>query len=294
MQKEAFLKYIKNQKNYSSHTVESYACDIEQFVKFCIGNNYILENEELPNNFKIIREWLALLNQNKIKARTINRKISAIKQYYRYLQREEIIQNTEVSKISTLKTPKNIPNFIEQQKIDLIEELPIFQNDFNGVRDNLIIETLYCTGIRRAELLTIKLSDVSIYESTLKVLGKRNKERIIPYPESLNKLIKKYLEFRKDIITDSKELFINETGKSLYPNFINRKVKYYLSYVTTNENKNPHILRHSYATHLLNNGADINSIKTLLGHENLSATQIYTHTNFKQLNKIYKQAHPRA
>ena len=235
-----------------------------------------------------------MLSSENISSRTINRKLSSLNTYYNFLIREGFIQNNPIAKIVRPKSKKNIPEFISDDNINLLLDSDIFSEDFEGIRDRLIIELLYCTGIRRAELIGLSLNDVDLDNTTLKVTGKRNKQRIIPYPKNLNTVLNKYLLRRKEINFVSDHLLLTNSGKQVYPNLVYRVVNKYISYFSSVKKKSPHILRHTFATHLLNNGADINAVKELLGHANLSATQIYTHNTFEKLNKIYKQAHPRA
>ncbi|NPA68350.1 MAG: tyrosine-type recombinase/integrase [Chlorobi bacterium] len=294
MHKNKFLKYLEYQKKYSPETITSYAIDLNDFYSFCIENKYIKSENEIINDFRIIRKWVADLSEQKLSPRSVNRKLSALKSFYNFLQKENIINSNPVQKISRLKTEKKLPDFITEEKMNMLTELPLFTDDFEGIRNNLIIEMLYGTGIRRAELINLYLKDVNTEKKNIKVTGKRNKQRIIPYPESVNELIQKYLALRKKINPENEYFFITKSGKKLYPNLVYRTVKKYISYISTRKKKSPHTLRHTYATHLLNNGADINAVKELLGHANLSATQIYTHNTFEKLNRIYKQAHPRA
>ncbi len=294
MHKEKFLKYIEFRKKYSFHTINSYAQDLTQFNNFCIENNQISSKNEIVTDFKIIRRWIANLAENKIGSRSINRKLSTLRSYYNYLIREGVIKTNPISKIVRPKTEKKLPEFINQEKLNILLDSELFEDSFDGIRNKLIIELLYGTGIRRSELIGIKLQDIDLEKKTIKVLGKGNKQRIIPFPIVIIPVINKYLNFRKEINTEVNNLLITKAGKKLYPNLVYRVVTKNVSYVSSIKKKSPHTLRHSYATHLLNNGADINAVKELLGHANLSATQIYTHNTFEKLNKIYKQAHPRA
>ncbi len=294
MHRKKFLKYLEFQRKYSLHTINSYACDIEQFQCFCTENKFILSEDEIVSDYKVLRKWIAVLSSDNISSRTINRKLSSLKTYYNFLIREGLIQNNPVSKIIRPKTKKNIPEFISNDNINLLLDSDIFSDDFEGIRDRLIIELLYCTGIRRAELIGLRIKDLDFDNNTIKITGKRNKQRIIPYPKTLNNLLKEYLIKKEEINTDSEHLLLTNSGKQIYPKLVYRVVNKYISYFSSVKKKSPHFLRHTFATHLLNNGADINAVKELLGHANLSATQIYTHNTFEKLNKVYKQAHPRA
>ncbi len=209
--------------------------------------------------------------------------------------REGIVKSNPVAKIIRPKLEKKLPEFVSEENINiLLDSNDLFEDDFEGVRNKLIIEILYGTGIRRAELIGMKISDIDTDKTTIKVTGKGNKQRIIPFPKIFLPLIRKYLELRSEIISETDALFLTKTGRVIYPNLVYRVVTKNIAYVSSLKKRSPHTLRHSYATHLLNNGADINAVKELLGHAGLSATQIYTHNTFEKLNKIYKQAHPRA
>ncbi len=294
MHKKRFLKYIEYQKKYSSLTVNSYANDLNSFYSFCLFNNFIDSEDEIVKDYKQIRKWIAWLSSQRLSSKSINRKLSTLRSYYNFLQREKLIETNPVLKITRLKTDKNLPKFISAEKMDLLLDSSVFSEDFEGVRSRLIVELLYGTGMRRAELINLLLKDIDFENKTVKVTGKRNKQRIIPFPDKLSEIIKKYLLFRKDIHTNSDFLFITKSGKEIYPNLVYRTAVKYISLISTQKNISPHTLRHTYATQLLNNGADINAVKELLGHANLSATQIYTHNTFEKINRIYKQAHPRA
>lgn len=286
-----FLQYLQIQRKYSEHTVNAYKNDLSSFELFFSGN-FGVE----PDNaqYADIRKWIAFLAEEKISARSINRKISALRTYFNYLIKNGILSENPTNQIVGPKVSKKLPAFIEQENIDMLNNHDLFGFDFRGCRNMLIVEILYGTGIRRAELINLKNINVDIVKCQIKVLGKRNKERIIPYPKSILPLIEEYHRFKNQIAVKTDTFLITEKGESLYPKLIHRIVAQYLGMVSTSEKKSPHVLRHTFATHLLNNGADINAIKELLGHSNLSATQIYTHTSFERLNQIYKQAHPRA
>jgi integrase/recombinase XerC len=225
---------------------------------------------------------------------SINRKISSLKSFYKYLLKEKIVDINPVEKIIRLKTKKKLPEFLSNQDTDNLLGEELFEDNFEGYRDKLIVEILYCTGIRREELINLKTRDIDTEKKTIKVTGKRNKQRIIPYPSGLDETILKYRDELYALNFNSEFLIITKKGEKAYPNLIYRIVKKYISSISTLSKTSPHILRHTYATQMLNNGADINAVKELLGHANLSATQIYTHNTFEKLTKIYKQAHPRA
>jgi integrase/recombinase XerC len=294
MHKTGFLTYLQNLKKYSFHTINSYALDLNQFYSFCYENKYLVQEDEIVSDGRVVRKWINYLSSEGIGASSINRKISCLNTYYNFLIREGLIEKSPLIKIIRPKVGKKLPEFIREENIEKLLDSDLFHDNFPEIRDKLIIELLYSTGIRRAELIGLKINDVDLKAKTIKVTGKRNKQRIIPFPVPLIGLLEKYWDYRKTIETQEKYLIITETGKQVYPNLIYRVVKKYISLISSVKKKSPHILRHSYATHLLNNGADINAVKELLGHANLSATQVYTHNTFEKLNRIYKQAHPRA
>jgi len=245
----------------------------------------------------MIRSWIVSLVSNSISSRTINRKISTLKSYYKFLLKENIVKTNPMVKIISPKTNKNIPEFVAKEKMDILFDDIEFGNDFEGTRNRLIIELFYFTGMRLTELIELKDKDIDENNQRLKVLGKRNKERIIPFSNVLLDSIKNY-RLAKDKILEGKEsnnyLFITSKGKKIYEKLVYRVVNSYLGKVSTLKKKSPHVLRHTFATHMLNNGADLNAIKEILGHANLSATQVYTHNTVEKLKSIYKQAHPRA
>ena len=287
MHKEKFLHYLKHEKRYSVHTLLSYSTDLEQFIKFLSSEFQIQSVNKV--NFQFVRSWIAkLLNEN-ISARSVNRKITTLKTYFRFLIKEDIINQSPMQKIISPKTSKRLPVFVEQVKMEqLLNEID-FGEGFLAQRDRLILELFYFTGIRLSELINLKNKDINYSDSTILVLGKRKKERLIPLTSDILSKIKKLNSSNK-----SKYLFITDKGKQISTKQVYRLVNKYLDMVTTLDKKSPHILRHTFATHLLNNGADINAIKELLGHANLSATQIYTHNTIEKLKTVYKQAHPRA
>jgi len=293
MYKDLFLKYLQFEKRYSSNTVISYNNDLTQFFKFC--ENVSDNDSETTVTHRTIRNWIVFLVEKSYSTRSVNRKITTLKSYYRFLLREGIIENNPLDKVLSPKIKKRLPSFVEKEKMDFLLDEVKFGDDFCGVRDRLIIEMFYSTGMRLSELVNLSLHSVDMYNQTLKVLGKRNKERIIPFSTNLKKQITEYLELRERLPVNNNDFFfITEKGRQVYQKMIYNLVNKYLSLVTSLEKRSPHVLRHTFATQMLNNGADLNAIKELLGHSNLSATQIYTHNTFEKLKKIYKQAHPRA
>jgi integrase/recombinase XerC len=289
---ESFINYLKYEKRVSSHTSVAYKNDLGQFVQFCTEMSGEFNIKRV--NAKLLREWVIFLIESGITPRSVNRKISTIKSFFKYLMKQEVVDKNPVFEIPIPKIRKKLPNFLEEEHLNHLFDDGFFNSGFEGIRDNLIISLLYGTGIRRAELINLKISDINQKEYLIKVLGKRNKERIVPYPRSINTLLGNYLQIRQDKFGDGcKYLVLTEKGEKIYDKFVYRKVTDYLSKVTLLEKRSPHILRHSYATHLLNRGADLNAVKELLGHSNLGATQIYTHTTFEKLQSVYKQTHPR-
>jgi integrase/recombinase XerC len=287
-----FLKYIKYEKRCSDHTTTAYGIDMKQFEEY-LSKSYDLNQPELAN-FQMIRSWIVSMVEMKIENRSVNRKIATLRTFYKFLLQKKVIEKDPMLKISVLKTQKNIPAFVREKELDNLLDEVEFPDDFAGVRDKLILELLYGTGMRLSELIELKERDIDFYSRTVKVLGKRNKERIIPINQPLVKLIQDYQNFKNSEGLMHEYLIVSDKGNQAYPVMIQRVTKKYLSLVTTLTKKSPHILRHSYATHLLNNGADLTAIKDLLGHASLSATQVYTHNSMEKIKKIYQQAHPKA
>lgn len=287
-----YLDYLHLEKRYSSHTLKAYRTDLSIF-SFYIKNNYNTTIDKA--NHSMIRSWLIEELNKGNSSRTVNRKITSLKSFYKHLIKLQKVDFNPTSKIIASKTSKKLPQFVGVSEMnDLLNKLE-FNEDFSGVRDKLIIEIFYSTGIRLSELINIKITDVDIKKSQIKVLGKRNKERLIPLTHELQKSIEKYFVLRMEKkAIDSSFFLLANSGKKLNPSMVYRKVNDLLKGVTTLEQKSPHILRHTFATHMLNNGADLNVIKELLGHASLSATEIYTHNSVEQLKKIFNNAHPRA
>jgi integrase/recombinase XerC len=290
----AFVTYLKTEKRASEHTCVSYQTDLIQFRDF-ISTTYSLE-EPADAGFQIIRSFIAQLMQDGLTPRSVNRKITALRTYFRFLQRSGRISINPTLKIQGPKASKRLTTFVEEKSMTKLLDEPVIgeleHSEYDAKLVQLIIELLYGTGMRLAELIGLQLHDVDTQRQLLKVTGKRNKQRIIPIPNELNDLLKAYANTRQQTKTES--LLVSESGKSVTRNFVYRKVKQYLSLVTTIDKKSPHVLRHTFATHMLNNGADLNAIKELLGHANLSATQVYTHNTVEKLKHIYSKAHPRA
>lgn len=289
---ESFINYLTFEKRYSSHTVVAYKNDLDQFVQFCV--QMVGEFNVKKTDAKLVRNWIVQLMEKELSARSVNRKITTVKSFFKYLAKEQIVENNPATYLSLPKIRKKLPNFVEEKNLNHLLDDGFFPDDFKGLRDKLIITLLYGTGIRLAELLLLKDNDFDTKMCLIKVLGKRKKERIIPYPASINRLLGMYIEIRKKTVEHKTErLLVTEKGKEVYEKLVYRVVTQNLAKITLLEKKSPHVLRHTYATHLLNRGADLNAVKELLGHSNLAATQIYTHTSFERLHDIYKQAHPR-
>jgi len=291
---EHFLTYLQHEKRYSSHTLQSYKTDLLQFGDFML-NTFELNLTEVK--YVHVRNFMVALMDDGVSENSVGRKLSTLRSFYKYLLRENVVAMNPMALVKTPKVPKRLPVFVDELKLDeLLDSEVFFDESFASQRDKLVIETLFGTGIRLAELLLLKEGDVNFYESTIKVMGKRNKERIIPVGRTLEELLKSYIKLKTLQNFDNKTelLFVTDKGAAAYPSLIYRIVQRYLTYVSTQDKKSPHVLRHSYATSLLNRGADLNAIKELLGHASLAATQVYTHNTVERLKTIYKQAHPKA
>ena len=284
---EKFIHFIQHEKRYSTHTITSYTIDLNQFFNFLLSDFQVKSIRKI--NYQLIRSWITKLLNDKISPRTVNRKIATLKTYFRFLIKEGVIEASPMQKIISPKTSKRLPVFVNEIKMDkLLDEIE-FGEGYNAIRDRLILELFYLTGIRLSELINLKRKNIDFVNETIRVLGKRKKERIIPVTTDILSKIKKLTS-----IANSSYLFNSDKGKQLYQKQVYRLVNKYLSKVTSLDKKSPHVLRHTFATHMLNNGADINAIKELLGHTSLSATQVYTHNTIEKLKIVYKQAHPRA
>ncbi len=289
MQQEKFINYLSSEKRFSVHTITSYSNDVNQFFLF-LSEEYKITSELSEVNFQIVRSWIASLLEQGVTPRSVNRKISTLKTYFKFLIREGVIQESPMLKVVAPKSKKRLPLFVEEDQIESLLNGVEFDDGFIGERDKLIIELFYVTGIRLSELINIKISDLNFDNNLVKVLGKRNKERLIP----LSARIVKELQFFIEKYKIDNYLFTNLGGTKVYTKLVYRIVNKYIGKISSINKKSPHILRHTFATHMLNNGADINAIKELLGHANLSATQVYTHNTIEKLKSVYKQAHPRA
>lgn len=287
----SFLDYLSLEKKYSIHTVIAYKNDLVAFRDFLIKEYN--EEELVEVNYPQIRNWIVSLVDGKISNRTINRKVSSLKSFYKFLQKTEQIEINPLSKHKALKVAQKVQVPFTSKEINLVLDNINEENDFTSVRNKLIVELFYSTGIRRSELINIKERNISFSENTIKVLGKRNKERFVPLLQSVVSTLKNYLELKINFSTGLEELFITEKGNKIYETLVYRIINSYFSRVSTKLKKSPHILRHSFATHLLNEGADLNSVKELLGHSSLASTQVYTHNSLEVIKKVYNQAHPR-
>jgi len=285
-----FLSYITYEKRSSSHTITAYSSDLAQFKTFLEVES---PNTKLNQISHIhIRAWIVALSDAKVSARSINRKIASLRAFYKFLLKRNFVTINPTSKIIALKTSKKLPRFVDQEDINIVFN-DSFSSDFAGVRDKLIFELFYGTGMRLSELVNLKVSDLNLYEGQIKILGKRNKERIVPMNAAIANVVEDYLKLRNKL-SDSVLLLLTDKYDPVYQRFVQRIIHKYLMRYTKSEKTNPHVLRHTFATHMLNKGADLNAIKDLLGHSSLAATQIYTHNSVEKLKTIFKQAHPKA
>ena len=291
---DSFLKYISFEKRYSQHTVNSYQHDLNQFSEYLSNNFQTLNLQESTQ--LMVRSWILSLMDSGIAPKSVNRKIASVRSYFKFLLKREVIEKDPTAKVKLLKTPKQLPNFVDETElVDLLDRVQ-FSNDFEGWRKRLILELLYGTGIRLSELIGLLEVNIDFSQKTIKVLGKRNKERIIPISDSLNSIIAQYKNFKKSSaeLNHSSFLIVNNKGGKAYPMMVQRVVKSYLDGLSSVDKKSPHVLRHTFATHLLNKGADLNAVKDLLGHTSLAATQVYTHNSLDKLKSVFDQAHPKA
>lgn len=288
-----FLNYLEREKKYSSHTLTAYTNDLKQFQNFIEEEFEINTIEEVTAS--IVRSFIAHLMEQGISARSVNRKISALQSYYKYGIRQESLTHNPMKKIQGPKVSKRLPVYMEKEPMrELLDTILEKEGDWTQLRDLVVLELLYGTGMRLSEALQLKNSSISASTHTLKVLGKRNKERIIPVHPELIALLQKFIEEKQKLGFEGESLLVTDKGQPAYPKLIYTIVKRNLSMISTQKKKSPHVLRHSYATHLLDNGADLNAIKELLGHSNLAATQVYTHNSIERLKEVYKQAHPKS
>lgn len=289
---KSFLEYLSFEKKYSTHTITAYKNDLSSFQQFC--------NKEFDNlnivevNYSQVRSWIVSLVDSGVSNRSINRKVSSLKSFYKFLQKIQQVKENPIAKHQALKVAKRVQVPFSEKEIKEVIALLNSGNDYKSIRDRLIVELLYSTGMRRNELIQIKLSDVDLSNGNLKVLGKRNKERFIPLLKSVQNSLQEYILIRSELNPSIDYLFFTDKQNKLYPTLVYRIINEYFSTVSTKVKKSPHVLRHSFATHLLNEGADLNSVKELLGHSSLASTQVYTHSSLGTLKEVYNRAHPRS
>ena len=290
----AFQNYLSLEKNYSSHTIKAYTRDIQAFESYCESEFQLTNIAKVEYN--LIRSWIVQLVGEGLSNRTVNRKVSSLVAYYKFLVRVEEIKINPLAKHKSLKTAKKVEIPFSEEEMNQILQQIEYADDFEGIRDQLIIELLYTTGIRRAELINLRLKDFNLNTATLLVLGKRNKERMVPLIPSTIVLYEQYLLQRNDLLggRDEEFVFLSKSGSKIYETLVYRIINGYFSKVSSKVKKSPHILRHTFATHLLNKGADLNSVKELLGHSSLASTQVYTHNSIAELKKVHASAHPRS
>jgi len=288
-----FLNYLEGEKRVSPETLRGYSDDIQYFIQYLKDHHFILRWEDIKT--ETIRNWVVFLANEGKKPTVIRRRIAGLNAMFRFLQRSGVLSVNPAKRIPLPKVPKQLPRFITVEGMKKLSSKHYFSNDFSGIRDRLIIEFLYGTGMRRAEVSNLRDKDIHWDRKEIKVLGKGNKMRIIPVNSSLFFIMEEYVKERNKLFSDGSETFLTTNkGKRVYTRFIYEVSTRYLSFVTSIENKGPHLIRHTFATHLIDNGADIQSVKALLGHANLAATQIYMHNSAERLKKIYQQAHPKA
>jgi len=289
-----FSNYLSLEKNYSDHTVNAYTKDVASFQRFC---KEVYQVEDIDNTeYVTIRQWIVTLSDDKIANRTINRKITSLKAYFLFLRNTGVSDRNPLAKHKALKIERKLEIPFSEMEMKSVGDIQVFSDDFTGRRNKLIIDLLYATGIRRAELINLKISDVSFLSNQLKVLGKRNKERLIPLLNKLKVSFERYYEARDKLsyYEDPDLVFLTKTGKKIYGTLVYRVVDAYFTAISGKVKKSPHILRHTFATHLLSNGADLNAVKELLGHASLASTQMYTHNNISELKKVHALRHPRS
>lgn len=283
-----FLHYLAIERRYSQHTLLAYEEDLAQFIQFA-QLSLVADLSEV--NHQLVRAWVVQLVESDISNRTVSRKLSSLRSYFKWLKAEGVIEVNPMSRVRAPKVEKRLPQFIKETEFTSERIEPLFSNNFDGIRDRLMVEMFYQTGIRLSELLN--LEEKNIHADHIKVLGKRNKERIVPIGKELFSLIQNYRSGKPKAGDSQNLLFVKRDGKKCSAKFVYRKINSYLGSVTTQQKKSPHVLRHTFATHMLNRGAGLETLKDLMGHASLSATQVYTHNSFAQINSIYSQAHPR-
>lgn len=290
---DSFLNYLKYEKRFSPHTVQSYQNDLSQFSLYLKEQ---FDEEPAKATYPLIRSWIVQLSELELDPRSINRKIASLRSFYKFLLRQSTIEKDPMGKVKVLKTRKKLPHFVQEAEMNVLLDQQPFEDNLAGWRERLVLELLYGTGMRLTELINLRDNQINLPEQTIRVLGKRNKERVIPFSDSLVPVITSYRKVRNKEVTpnDLGLLIVTDNGGKCYPMMIYRLVRKHLGAHTTVEKRSPHVLRHSYATHLLNKGAEINAVKDLLGHSSLAATQVYTHNSMEKLKKVFDQAHPKA
>lgn len=287
-----FLDYLTFQKRYSGHTITAYRNDLNSFADYI--EVFFELDDALVITRRMISSFIADLAESGITARSINRKLSSIQSFYGFLMKEGLLDSNPAKSIQRPKTSSHLPSVMRSDQVKELFNPELFGNDFEGMRNYAMLSVLYACGLRRDELINLKLSDIDFHSGQLKVLGKRNKERIIPIAEELIQVLKKYIDERNALANSEPYVFLTIKAQKIYPSLVYDIVKNYLSKVTTMEKRSPHVLRHTFATHLLNEGANLQSIKELLGHSSLATTQVYTHTSLEKLKDVYNHAHPRS
>ena len=294
MWKNKFIEYLRFEKNYSSHTEISYLNDLNQFEKFIVDKCGEFDLQKIDSD--LIRIWIMQLMEEGMKPRSVNRKLSAVKSFFKYLKKQGVVTHNPAERVNGPKVNKKLPVFVSNKDMEkILDDDENFSDDFEGHRDRFIIELFYVTGMRRSELIGLKDSDIDFYNKTLRVTGKRNKQRIIPLSDITMEKLKGYMQKRDEHIKNkSPFLFVRNNGEPMCPIMVYKIVNTHLSSIATLSKKSPHVLRHSFATEMLNNGAEINAVKELLGQSSLASTEIYTHVTFDELKRVYNNAHPRA
>ncbi len=288
----AFSTYLSLEKKYSKHTIQAYVADVQEFETFLLQSEKVVDLSTI--HYSQIRSWIVYLVENKINARSVNRKMASLKAFYKFLVLTSQVEKSPFLQHTPLKMEKKVAIPFSQKEIEQVIDVLQEENEFETCRNRAIVELFYATGMRRSELVALKVSDIDLKQKMVKVLGKRNKERFIPLIDSVIVPLEAYLKIRPEVLSDNENyLFLTLKGKKIYPELVYRVINSYFSGVTSKEKKSPHILRHAFATHLLDNGADLNAVKELLGHSSLAATQVYTHSSLAELKKQYESAHPR-
>ncbi len=291
---KSFLRYLELEKRYADHTLQAYRNDLKQYALYLRTTYTISQLQDIRHTH--IRSWMVCMLEQGMTTTSINRKLSTLKTFHKYTMKRGLISINPMNKIVMPKTSKQLPTFLTNKSMALLFQNVDFGAGYAGLRNRLILETLYATGMRRAELIGLQLADTDLVKCRFRVFGKGSKERMIPFSDQLKKILEQYISLRQNTFpeTNSNDLFLTDKGQPLYPKFVYNTVKRHLSEITTQDKRSPHVLRHTFATHLTDNGADLNSVKELLGHSSLASTQIYTHNSIEKLKRVYEQAHPKA